>query len=135
MDAHNVKLVGVGLEEFGVEEFVANGYFKGDLYLDQNLATYKGLGFGRSSKLGVGTQLFGSTFRNANAAANAKGIDGNLQGDGLQYGGTYVIKDGGQVLFEHKQEKFGDHPDVSKIVDALGISAKVEAPVEEDCGG
>lgn len=54
--------------------------------------------------------------------ANSLGIKGDLKGNGLQAGGTYVVEKGGKVLFEHKQQSLGDHPKLEDILNSLGIS-------------
>jgi hypothetical protein len=41
LDAHGVALAGIGLEELGLEEFLAGNYFNGDLYLDVDKSCYK----------------------------------------------------------------------------------------------
>jgi prostamide/prostaglandin F2alpha synthase len=63
LDASNVKLVGIGLEELGVEEFVQGGYFKGDLYIDLKKETYKKLGFRRLNAFSMIPALLGKKTR------------------------------------------------------------------------
>ena len=41
------SLIGVGLEEFGVEEFVAGKFFDGELFLDTQKKSYEAMGFKR----------------------------------------------------------------------------------------
>ena len=50
-------------------------------------------------------------------------IKGDMKGDGMQYGGTYVIDKDGKVLFEHKQQRFSDHPTFNEILNSLGIKS------------
>ena len=119
LDANGVDLVAVGLEELGVQAFVDGHYFKGDLYIDQNYSTYKGLSFGRVGLLSVPSQLLASSTKNLNAKANALGISGDLKGDGLQLGGTYVVEKGGKVLYEHKMTGFADHPSLDDLLKSL----------------
>jgi len=132
LDAHDINLVAVGLEEFGVEEFAAGNFFKGDIYIDQDYATYKGLSFDRASMLSVPKQLLSSSIKKMNSEATALGISGNLKGDGLQLGGTFVIEKGGNVLFQHKQTGFGDHPKLNDLLSVLGISAQA-VEIETAC--
>ena len=40
-------MIGVGLEEFGVEEFVAGKFFDGELFLDTQKKSYEAMGFKR----------------------------------------------------------------------------------------
>ncbi|XP_060055900.1 prostamide/prostaglandin F synthase isoform X3 [Erinaceus europaeus] len=44
---HGVRLVGVGPETLGLQEFLDGGYFGGELYLDESKQFYKELGFKR----------------------------------------------------------------------------------------
>ncbi|XP_067573863.1 prostamide/prostaglandin F synthase isoform X4 [Pseudorca crassidens] len=47
LDQHSVRLVGVGPEALGLQEFLDGGYFAGELYLDESKQFYKELGFKR----------------------------------------------------------------------------------------
>jgi len=134
LDDHDIDLVAVGVEEFGIEEFVAGNYFKGTLYIDQGLASYKALNFDRVGMLGLPKQLLSAEVRKINNEANALGITGNMKGDGMQLGGTFVIEKGGNVLFHHKQTGFGDHPKLTDLLGALGLSAgETEQPADAAC--
>lgn len=124
LDSHGVGLVAIGLEDYGIEEFVEGNFFSGELYIDQKYQSYKALGMGRVSALGLPKHLLSSTVRAANTKANEQGITGNMSGDGLQLGGTYVIEKGGRVLFEKKQTTFGDHPSTAELFAALGITSE-----------
>ncbi|CAH3155930.1 unnamed protein product [Pocillopora meandrina] len=53
LDAHNVRLCGVGLEELGLEEFVEKKFFTGELYIDAKQQIYKDLGFKRYNVINV----------------------------------------------------------------------------------
>ena len=97
LDANGIGLVAIGLEELGIKAFVDGQYFKGDLYIDQDYHTYKGLSLGRVGLLSVPSQILSSSTKNLNAKANALGISGDLKGDGLQLGGTYVVEKGAYV--------------------------------------
>lgn len=62
---NNVRLFAVGLEDFGHEEFVEGNYFKGDLYIDIDEASYKEIGYKKYGTIGVLMSLFHKTARNA----------------------------------------------------------------------
>ncbi|XP_037684647.1 prostamide/prostaglandin F synthase isoform X1 [Choloepus didactylus] len=47
LEQHGVRLVGVGPEALGLQEFLEGGYFSGELYLDESKRFYKELGFKR----------------------------------------------------------------------------------------
>jgi len=52
-DSNNINLVGVGLEELGVQEFIDGKYFEGDLYIDSDKKAYNALGFKRFGFFGL----------------------------------------------------------------------------------
>lgn len=65
LDKNGVRLFAVGLEDFGYEEFVQGNYFKGDLYIDIDEASYKEIGYKKYGTFGVLMSLFQKTARDA----------------------------------------------------------------------
>ena len=64
----------------------------------------------------------------------AKGIKGNVRGDGLLNGGMLIVTSGGEkVLLSHKQSSPGDHVSNEQILDVLGITIEAE-PKKEGSG-
>uniref|UniRef100_A0A671E523 Prostamide/prostaglandin F synthase n=1 Tax=Rhinolophus ferrumequinum TaxID=59479 RepID=A0A671E523_RHIFE len=53
LDLHGVRLVGVGPEARGLQEFLDGGYFSGELYLDESKQFYKQLSFKRYNGLSI----------------------------------------------------------------------------------
>lgn len=121
LDANNVRLVGVGVEELGVEEFVQGNYWAGELYIDQKKSSYKALGFRQLGFLATAGALMSKKLRSAYSKATAAGITGNYKGDGFQNGGTIVVDKEGKVLYEYKQIDPSDHVDPEDILKALNI--------------
>ncbi|XP_064137198.1 prostamide/prostaglandin F synthase isoform X2 [Loxodonta africana] len=91
LDQHGVRLVGVGPEALGLQEFLDGGYFAGELYLDESKQFYKELGFKRYNSLSILPAALGKPVRDVAAKAKAVGIQGNLSGDLLQSGGLLVV--------------------------------------------
>ncbi|XP_019063507.1 prostamide/prostaglandin F synthase [Fukomys damarensis] len=89
--SHGVRLVGVGPEALGLQEFQDGGYFSGELYLDESKQLYKELGFKRYNSLSILPAALGKPVRDVAAKAKATGIQGNLSGDLLQSGGLLVV--------------------------------------------
>lgn len=118
LDAHGVALVGIGLEELGLEEFLAGKFFNGDLYLDVDKSCYKGLNLRRHG-ITSGFGLLDSRVFEANKKAGD--TPGNMAGDGMQLGATFVVEKGGRVLFEFRQEYYGHEAELDDIRQALGI--------------
>ena len=96
----------------------------------------------RFSLLRLLPRLCSSKWKNASDEAKAKGLGGNLKGDGGQTGGVLVVGQGGApTMFTYKQvrSKIGrflasngpflqedpaDHPDNASILEALGIQTQ-----------
>jgi len=117
-----VKNVGVGLEEFGLEDFVKGQYFNGELYVDIKKQTYRDLGYKKYSTAGVLMSLLNKKARDAIARNKEEKLDSNLQGDGLQTGGTLIITKGGEkVLLDFRQDNPADHVTNAEILRVLGI--------------
>lgn len=132
LDAHNVGLVGVGLESLGVEAFIDGGYFKGDLYIDTEKKCYKDLEFKKYNLLTLAGGLVAAETRKSLAKSNSMGLQGDMKGDGMQIGGTIVVSSGGEkMLFCHKQKSPGDHTNVEAVLESLGIKSDAGEP----CGG
>jgi hypothetical protein len=70
--AHNIKLVGVGLEELGVKDFVDGQYFNGDLYVDVGKKTFKDIGYKQTGYLEMIAAFFSKPFRDATAKVRNK---------------------------------------------------------------
>lgn len=68
--SHNVKNIGIGLEEFGLKEFVEGQFFNGDLYVDIGKKTYQDLGYKKYGTIGVLMSLFNKKARDAMAKVN-----------------------------------------------------------------
>uniref|UniRef100_A0A2R8ZQV1 Prostamide/prostaglandin F synthase n=1 Tax=Pan paniscus TaxID=9597 RepID=A0A2R8ZQV1_PANPA len=137
LDQHGVRLVGVGPEALGLQEFLDGDYFEGELYLDESKQLYKELGFKRYNSLSILPAALGKPVRDVAAKAKAVGIQGNLSGDLLQSGGLLVVSKGGdKVLLHFVQKSPGDYVPKEHILQVLGISAEVCAsdPCDRQAG-
>lgn len=124
LDDHNVRLIGVGVENFGVEDFINEGFFTGELFVDDSKTCYKELGYKRYNWFNIWPSLLSKTSRDAYSASSKEGVTGNLAGDGLQMGGTLVVTQGAkQVLLDFKQtDSPGENVEGVDILRALSIS-------------
>jgi len=115
--------VGIGLEEFGLEDFVKGEYFGGDLYLDTKKTSYAALGYRRYSLCDIIMSILSKAGRDAISKGRASGMESNLRGDGMQSGGLLIVKKGGnEVLFSYKQDNPAEHAANADILKALNIS-------------
>ncbi|XP_059470150.1 prostamide/prostaglandin F synthase-like [Neocloeon triangulifer] len=127
---NNVRLVGVGPEDIGVEDFVAGKFFDGELYIDTEKKSYNGLGFKRFNWFSVMASLITKTARDAMGRGKANNLGGDMRGDALQNGGALVVGTGGKLLYSFRQEGPADQVPNSTILGALGI--KVPEGVDVD---
>jgi prostamide/prostaglandin F2alpha synthase len=133
LDANNVRHVGVGLEELGVQEFVDGKFFDGELYIDLKKKSYQDLGFKRLGFFSGISSILGKKGREFLAKAKNEGIAGDMKGDGFQNGGTLIIQPGGKVLLTFLQDSPSDHVATEDVLKALNITHNVpeEAKIDE----
>lgn len=125
LDANNVRLVGIGLEEVGLEQFIQGDFFNGELYIDTKKQCYKKLGFKRLNVLSIFPSVLSKSSREALNKAKQENISGDFRGDGFQNGGTLVVAPGGEVLVSYKQENPSDHMDIQEIFRVLGLKEEL----------
>lgn len=134
LKASGVSLVGIGPEEFGLQEFKDGGFFKGAIFVDEKKKCYKDLRFKRYTALSVVPAALGKKVRDISSKANAAGIQGNFSGDLLQSGGMLIVDKGGEkVLLHFIQDSPGDLVPLEEISMAVGVSAKVQAGQRPVC--
>merc|ERR1711892_64906 len=113
---NNVRLIGVGLEPLGLEQFLEGNFFDGEPFVDEEKQSFKKLGFGTMSIL----ELFPALF--SKKGLGALTVGGNMYGDGWQYGGCLVVGAGGKpTMYAFKQEEASEHFVIADILKALGI--------------
>lgn len=119
--ANGFSLFGVVQEKRGVKEF--QPYLNAPIYLDAERRFYGPKerwmflsGFIRPS-------VWSAIFR-----ARGKGIEGNLKGEGRLLGGVFVIGAGDKgVVLEHRESEFGDHVNVTALLEVVKQHAVSEA--------
>ena len=117
------RLVGIGLESIGLDEFLEGKYFDGDLFVDDKKTSYDKLGFQRMGLMELLPSAMSRKWMEAGAKAFSMNLGGNIiQGDGYQKGGCLVVGKGGDpVLFSYVQQDAADHPDNQDILKALNL--------------
>lgn len=127
LDSLGVRLIAVGHERLGLEEFVEGKFFDGDIYLNTDKSLYKALG---AKRAGVFSMAKPSMWK-AVKRAKAKKFDGNMAGDGFQLGGLMVLEPSGAMVYRFTQSGFGDHPPLAEVLAAAREGAEADAPVAE----
>ncbi|CAG7732340.1 unnamed protein product [Allacma fusca] len=123
--AHNIRLIGIGLEELGYQEFLDGKFFDGDIYLDTKQEQYKALGYKRLNICEMIYVLFiHPKVREVANQGKKNKVGNNWAGDGFLTGGTLIIEKGGKgVLLSYKMKGIADHLENSKILEALNIDS------------
>jgi hypothetical protein len=121
LENRNLQVVAMSFEAFGEgsdsdRSFEAGEFWTGPIYVIEK-RVYEKL-FGRK---GFMNGFFGVLDMNKEAVAAAKsaGIEGNLRGDGFVLGGQILVDTNGEVVFEHKQKRYGDDATVHEIKSAI----------------
>lgn len=124
----NVRLIGIGLEETGLEDFVAGKFFDGELYIDTEKKSFKDLNYKKLGYLSLIPALLSRVAREAMRKSKEWAVGGDMKGDGFQNGGLLVVGPKGEkVLYEFKQENPAEHAENSAIAKALGLEITPEA--------
>ena len=92
----------------------ATGY-RLDLFADPSRRSFQILGFSS----GIGGLLGIKPIQRALSALSAGHRPGSLQGSALQLGGAAVIDTDGTIRLLIREKQAGDHPPVSKLLEAL----------------
>ena len=111
-----IVVIGNGPEHF-MTPFREATRYRGPLFTDPSLETYKILDFkkGLSSVLGLSPLKAG--IRALSGGFFQKGI----QGPALQQGGVLVVGPGNIVHYVYRSQKAGDHPPVAAILQACAV--------------
>lgn len=117
-----MRFIGVGFDSRFVKPFVTEGYFAGELYVDNDMQCYKALDYKRFSFFDLMKKIFKGTFKARSAKADQMGIQHDLKGDGFQNGGALIIAKGGKQLFEYIQEDASIQITEEQILKALKLN-------------
>ena len=121
LESNGIQVVGMSFEAFGEgsdsdRSFETGGFWSGPLYvIDKRV--YEKL-FGRK---GLTNSFFGLLDMDKGAVEKVKesGIQGNYRGDGFQLGGQILVSQTGEIVFEHKQKRYGDDATLEEILEAI----------------
>ena len=119
-------------DKFGVIEFQTK-YFKNfPVYMDSSLGFYTALGKKSLLKQSLPTwnpfKLYGGV-KSMNARLSSKGIEGNLQGEGLVQGGIFLVSQSGEVTYVYNEKTGYELPiaEIQTAIEALILPTKEAA--------
>jgi len=132
LKARDIRLIGIGLEEEGVQDFIDAEYFAGELYVDPKKEQYRALAFKQFNICNILGVMFSRIGRAMISKAKENGTPNNFKGNGFLTGGTLIISKGGKdVILFYRQEELADHLENSKILEALGIDEELASEVKD----
>jgi len=123
LQQNNIKLIGIGVEKLGLDDFIKGGFFTGELYIDETKKSYEAMGFKQMSygEL-MGPAFLSSAARKAITQSFTEGLGGNMWGDGWQKGGCLAVGvRGTPIYYYYLQEEAPKHPSNDDIMKALKI--------------
>ncbi|KAM7540893.1 hypothetical protein Aperf_G00000036975 [Anoplocephala perfoliata] len=132
LQGKGVRLIAIGHDKDGLEEFKAGNFFDGELYLDESRDTYKSLKYERVGVIPGLWSIASGAGRSVIREAKSKKVEGNLKGDGWQTGGLLVIDKDGKVLYSFKQDKVTDKPDYNKIRTLFDLKEEDLTPLKTE---
>jgi len=99
--------VAIAGETLGAEEF--QSFWSGELYIDEGKAgVFKVLDAGKQGLLsGAFSYYTGGDVRKNADRCSAKGVEGNMEGEGLMLGGVWAFSPT-ELVYEHKEGTWGD---------------------------
>ncbi|KAG2178142.1 hypothetical protein INT43_003395 [Umbelopsis isabellina] len=121
-DKLKVRMVAVVHEVEGAQIF-NDGWWKGDLYFDEDKAFYKALG-GGSLQWRSPVRLIMPTGIKTLTKSFLYGEKGNLKGEGRIMGGLYILHKGNNgVAYEYLEKTFGDHAPTEEVLGACKLAS------------
>ena len=110
----------IGLSRLDFNLFEENDIIpNGKIYIDEKKQSYKLMNFPSMGLLSGYGMMNPKVYITAYSASK-RGFKGNMQGDGLQLGGTVIVDRNGNVLYSHNQTNYTDYPkeeDLMQVVD------------------
>jgi len=120
----DLVIIGNGKPE-NIQDIRRETHFKGKIFTDPGLASFKALGFSR--------EITGILAPSALVGAFKAFKDGyrpsTLQGDALQLGGAVVIGPGPKLYYYFQAVKAGEHPSVQAILEGCQTDKALEAAI------
>lgn len=111
------------------------GYWSGEVHLDEEKRFFLALGGGAEHKPYSGTAAFLAMLMNPFSKARVKasladakqrGVTNNYTGEGYINGGVYVIRQDGQASYSFLEEDTGDRAPVEDVIEAVKAAVKGE---------
>ncbi|KAJ9080386.1 hypothetical protein DSO57_1025595 [Entomophthora muscae] len=134
-DALDIKLIAIGFENVGLNDFLSGGYWDWEILVDNERNVHTSLDL-KKVPVSVGLKdLMSSATRAAIMAATKAGIQGDFKGDGFQLGGTFVVeKATSKLLYAYRQVGAGSYSSLKEVYESCGGDPEeVDEKAPEEC--
>lgn len=118
------KLIGIGVEHRGYDDFRKGKFFSHEIYIDKKKGIYTALQYKKPGIL----SCYGFCSKNVWEVKSKNdvkykdkkiGIEMDPKKDMFQMGGSFLINQKGEILLEHIDAFYGDHAKEDEIMEAV----------------
>jgi hypothetical protein len=119
-----LKMIGIGIELRGYEDFRKGKFFTHEIYIDKGKGIYTALQYKKPGLFSCFGFCRKSVF-NRKSVIDDKykdkklGFEMDMKKDLFQMGGSFLINQKGEILLEHVDAFYGDHAKEEEIMDAV----------------
>lgn len=118
---NGVRIVALSFEKYGEGSDSDRSFEKGKYWTGESFSVDKDVYTELFKRKGLMDGFFGLMDIDKKVMNKVKeqGVSGNLKGDGFQLGGQFIVSTTGDVIFEHRQKKYGDDAEISELKEAV----------------
>ncbi|CAG8561402.1 7202_t:CDS:2 [Ambispora gerdemannii] len=111
-----IKMIAIVQEQIDTEvQDFNDGFWKGDVFIDEEKRFYRALGGGELKWSGTTNFLRSSVWKKY--LNGRKIVGGNFKGQGRILGGSYIVYPGSRgIAFEHREKFFGNFPAIDELI-------------------
>ena len=116
-----VRVVALSFEKYGEGSDSDRSFEKGRYWTGESYSVDKQVYSELFKRKGFVDGFYGLLDINKKVMNKVKeqGVSGNFKGDGFQLGGQFVVSKNSEVIFEHRQKKYGDDAEISELEEAI----------------
>lgn len=117
-------------KEFSKVTAFSSSYWRSKVYIDTELEMFKFVGKGKIRKLNLLSILKWDTLKVCRSAVN-EGFALTKEGESLILGGLVITTETGKVIYHYREKFFGDHADVTEILNVCKSHSGYDIDVED----
>ncbi|KAJ9088786.1 hypothetical protein DSO57_1019796 [Entomophthora muscae] len=120
-DPSAVALAAVCFTGPDLQTFLSNGYWAWEIFLDDAREVYRKAELHRFTRWEAVKNYLSKYFKAMSSYVDHEfAFPNNFRGDRLQLGGTFIIRKGGEMLYQFKPTKLAMYPSIKEMYSCLG---------------